>query len=98
MGKEARNFSTSKAYAAGDLCLYGGILYRFTTSHSAGAWNSAQVTEEDSNIEQDISRIVAGTENAEKAADYADTVVFSPSNISGTRYKYVLTDAPDPRD
>ena len=98
MGKEASNFSTSKAYSTGDLCLYGGVLYRFTTSHSAGAWNSAQATEEDSNIEQDIARIVAGTENATKAADYADTVVFSPTNISGTRYKYVLTNAPDPRD
>ena len=44
----AENFSTAKAYAAGDLVLYGGILYRFTTSHSAGAWNAAQAAAVDS--------------------------------------------------
>ena len=93
----AENFSTAKAYAAGDLVLYGGILYRFTTSHSAGAWNAAQAAAVDSGTEQELTRILAGADNAEDATAYAATVKFEPEQIAGTRYKYILTDAPDPR-
>ena len=39
----AEEFSTSKAYAKGDIVLYDGNLYEFTTAHSAGSWNSSQV-------------------------------------------------------
>ena len=95
--KVATELSTSAAYAVDDLVLYGGVLYRFTSAHTAGAWNSSQVTAVDNNKEDDITRILVGMDNADKAADYADTVVFAPSQIEGTRYKYVLTDAPDPR-
>ena len=42
---QAADFSTSEAYAVGDYCVYQGVLYRFTTAHSAGAWNAAHVTE-----------------------------------------------------
>lgn len=38
-------FSTSVAYAVGDIVSYNGKIYRFTTAHSAGAWNSSQVTQ-----------------------------------------------------
>ena len=41
----AEAFSTSKAYAVGDYVMYEYRLYRFTTAHSAGAWNSAHVSE-----------------------------------------------------
>ena len=34
-------------------------------------------------------------DNAEDAADYAETIVFEPEHIEGTRYKYVLTGAAD---
>ena len=37
-------FSTSTAYAAGDYVIYEGVLYRFNTAHSAGVWDSSQVT------------------------------------------------------
>lgn len=37
-------FSTSKSYAVGDECLYEGILYKFTSNHDAGSWNSSHVT------------------------------------------------------
>lgn len=37
-------FSTSVNYTAGQYVTYNGALYRFTTDHSAGAWNSAHVT------------------------------------------------------
>lgn len=52
-----------------------------------------QVPEEESQL----TRILAGIDNATEAADYADTIVFEPSQIEGTRYKYTLTSAADPR-
>ena len=93
----ATEFLTSATYAVNDLVLYGGVLYKFTSAHTAGAWNSSQVTAVDGSEEQQLTRILTGMDNAEKASDYADTVVFSPTQITGTRYKYVLTNAPDPR-
>ena len=38
-------FSTSTAYSIGDVVTYNGNLYRFTSAHSAGAWNSSHVTQ-----------------------------------------------------
>lgn len=38
-------FSTSTAYAVGDIITYNNSLYEFTSAHSAGAWNSADVTQ-----------------------------------------------------
>jgi UTP-glucose-1-phosphate uridylyltransferase len=94
---EAREFSTAASYTAGEYVLYSGILYKFIANHSAGAWNEAQVTEADDNLLQEITRIIAGKTNAEKAADFADTLVMDDQLISGTRYKYIFTNAPDPR-
>lgn len=37
-------FSTKTAYAIGDYVTYGVTLYKFTSAHSAGAWNSAHAT------------------------------------------------------
>lgn len=39
----AATFSTSKAYAAGDYCIYSGALYRFTANKTAGAWDGTKV-------------------------------------------------------
>lgn len=39
----ADEFSTSTAYAIGDIVLYQGQLYKFKAAHAAGAWNSAHV-------------------------------------------------------
>ena len=98
MGREARAFSSSRAYAAGDLVLYGGVLYQFTSAHSAGAWTGSDAAAVDSTEEQEITRILAGMDNAERATEYAGTIVFAPSQIKETRYKYVLTNAADPRE
>ena len=98
MGQEAREFSSSTAYASGDFVLYEGMLYKFTAAHSAGAWTGSDVAAFDDDTDQELTRILAGMDNAEKATAYAGTVVFEPSLIEGTRYKYVLTNAPDPRD
>jgi len=40
-------FSTSTSYTVGARVTYEGKLYRCTTNHSAGAWNSAHFTETD---------------------------------------------------
>lgn len=37
-------FSTSTAYAIGDVVSYNGDLYIFTTAHPKGAWNSSHVS------------------------------------------------------
>lgn len=37
-------FSASTAYAAGQYVTYDSGLYRFTSYHAAGAWNSSHVT------------------------------------------------------
>ena len=44
MAAVAPTFSTSDAYAAGAYVWYDGELYKFTTAHAAGSWNSAEVT------------------------------------------------------
>ena len=41
--------------------------------------------------EPDVERSVAGVNSAIRASDKADTIVFEPELIDGTRYKYVLT-------
>lgn len=45
-------FSTSTAYIAGQSVMYDGKLYRFKSSHSAGAWNPSHVTLTDINAEK----------------------------------------------
>lgn len=46
-------FSTSTAYAVGDFVSYNGKVYKFTSAHSAGAWNSSHVTT--SNVKEYVS-------------------------------------------
>lgn len=41
----APEFNTTTAYGVGEYVTYDGSLYRFTSAHSAGAWNSSQVVE-----------------------------------------------------
>ena len=38
-------FSTSTAYAVGDIVTYNNSLYEFTSAHSAGDWDGNDVTE-----------------------------------------------------
>ena len=40
----ADSFDVTKNYSIGDMVLYDGLLYRFTSAHAAGAWNSSHVT------------------------------------------------------
>lgn len=98
MSNSAADFSTSTAYTAGDLCLYGGKLYIFTSSHSAGAWDDDDAEAYDKSLEGDINRVLAGYNNAMNAAGFVDTVVFGMSQVTGTRYKFTATNAADPRN
>lgn len=98
MGKTAEEFSTSTAYSVGDLCLYGGKLYIFTAAHAAGDWDDDDVKLYDKSVEQDLNRVISGYENAKNAAGFVETVVLEATQITGTRYKFVATSAPDPRN
>lgn len=60
----AEEFSTSKAYAVGDMVMYDSKLYKFKTAHSAGVWNVAQVDavsvkEEISSLSNDFNGIAS---------------------------------------
>lgn len=48
-------FSTSTNYTAGQYVTYNGAVYKFTTDHPAGAWNSAHVTA--TNIGSELSSL-----------------------------------------
>lgn len=61
-GIVADEFATDKAYAFGEHVIHEGVLYRYTSPHSAGAWNSAEVTavtaaEEIESLESDLSSL-----------------------------------------
>lgn len=43
LGQVAEIFDATKNYVVGDYCIYNDDLYRFTSAHNAGAWNSAHV-------------------------------------------------------
>ena len=77
----ADDFSESTSYSIGDYCIYDGALYRFTSAHSAGAWNSAHVTQVVVADElESLSALI------ESRMDYKVTGTVSASN-------YTLTDA-----
>lgn len=41
----AEEFDATKNYAIGDYVFYNAKLYKFTSTHSAGAWSAAHVTQ-----------------------------------------------------
>ena len=63
-------FSTTTAYAVGDYIYYDDKLYRFTAAHSAGTWNTSQVTE-----------VTVGNAKADKANE----IMFFPSQTVNAR-------------
>lgn len=42
---DAKAFSATETYAAGDIVIYDGGLYRFTAAHAAGAWTGTDADE-----------------------------------------------------
>ena len=51
----AEAFSTSKSYAVGDYCFYGGDLYKCIASKSAGAWSPTEF--EEANLGNDVANL-----------------------------------------
>lgn len=94
---EARNFDPAATYSSGDLCLYKGYLYKFTSPHT-GEWNSADVSLYDTVSINEIIEMITGDENYSVEAAYAATIVFDVEQIRETRYAYVFTNAADPRE
>jgi hypothetical protein len=42
--------------------------------------------------QQEVTRVITGMNSAQTASDYADSIEFEPEQITGTRYRYILTD------
>ena len=73
-------FDSTQAYAVGDYVFYGNSLYRFTSAHSAGAWNSSEVT---------AVTVTEEIESVKSALPTTQTVSGSTPSITGvadTRY------------
>ena len=71
----AAEFDATAAYTAGDLVVYEGALYKFTSDHAAGAWSSSDVaaTTVDDLIDAVNSRIDTAVSNiADIVASLAD--------------------------
>ena len=67
-------FSTSTAYAVGQYVTNSGVLYRFTTAHPAGTWNSAHVTAV--NLGSDISALKSAFEDDINGITGAKPIIF----------------------
>ena len=84
----AANFSVSTSYAVGDLVLYDGYLYKFTSAHSAGAWigtDAVQIT-----VAGHLNTI--DTALSGKVAKSGDTMT---GNLTVNGQYYQKSDAPD---
>ena len=96
----APTFSTSQAYGVGEYVMYQGALYRFTASHSAGAWNSAEVVEVDvgeelADLNSALTHATGNTfydfvKNKYIATSGTTADITSPTNNSG--YNYAVID------
>lgn len=90
-------FSTSTPYAVGQYVTNSGMLYRFTTAHPAGTWNSAHVTAV--NLGAEVYNLKSAFEmigNEDNALDLSNYPIFNctvrDSNlltVSGTSYQSV---------
>ena len=83
-------FSTSTAYAVGDIVVYNEKLYRFTAAHSAGDWNSQQVEEVGVNYEYSTTSQTSSMINAAVSDCYGKvsgiTINSSGVDITGSKY------------
>lgn len=62
----AAEFDATVPYTTGDLVVYEGALYKFTSDHAAGAWSDADVTE------VTVDELIAAEATARAAADTAE--------------------------
>ena len=87
-------FSTVTAYAVGDIVFYNNKLWKFKTSHAAGAWNAAEVDpydvkSETENLQAQISALQNIVEDLETIAEgYVRVDGSSSPALSYKSYKY----------
>lgn len=79
-GNIAPTFNTSTAYSVGDFVLYNGALYKFTSAHSAGAWNASHVAA--AKVTSDLS--TSGSDIDDTAAINSTTKTWSVNKINTT--------------
>ncbi len=94
---EARNFDPTTNYTVNDLCLYEGYLYIFTSAHPAGEWDPLDVSMYDDAGIAMIMELITGREDYSEEAAYAETIVYDTEQIRETRYRFIFTNAADPR-
>lgn len=61
-------FSPSTAYSVGDYVIYNRELYRFTTAHQAGSWNSSHVAK--TNLAQESNSLKSAINSHTNIKDY----------------------------
>lgn len=77
-------FSTSTAYAVGQYVTNSGVLYRFTTAHPAGTWNSAHVTAVNLGAEVYNLKSAISTYAQNSNGQLADVIALSGEHNNGT--------------
>lgn len=79
-------FSTSTAYTVGAYVTYNGDLYRCTTAHAAGAWNSSHFTQV--SVGEELNgRVIAGDPiTVDPGSDSAAGVTMSNDNSGNSTY------------
>lgn len=94
----AGEFDATESYAAGDVVVYDGDLYKFDSTHAAGAWTGSDATE--TTVEALIAAVVSNIASisatvAKLAADIADafdaTSTYSTDDVvmyNGDLYKF----------
>lgn len=80
-------FSTSVDYAVGDLVIYDKTLYKFTSAHSAGAWDPSDVTDDvtvdsELKLKQNLSDTFNGTLQQWEALPLATKLTYKYANIT----------------
>lgn len=81
----AETFATNKAYVKGDVVMYEGELYEFTSAHSAGSWNSSHVTKTNLNNKIIEAKILILEFSALSAT--TGTLVTIPSSGTNSKIK-----------
>lgn len=74
----AEEFSTSKAYAVGDMVMREGTLYKFTAAHTAGAWNAGHVTT--ASVDSEIGEVKDALDNLDIETDTTLSVSGKPAD------------------
>lgn len=84
----SNEFSTTTSYSTNDLVIYEGLLYKFTSDHSVGAWNSSEAILTNINIEKLSDAPSDGEQYVRKDGEWAislanegDSIVFGDDSV-----------------